>query len=58
MGVLKLKGLIDKKDQLKAKTQENCMFCWSPLLQKNFRDAVKDHCHTTGRYRAHATIAM
>ena len=53
-GVIKLKGLIDKKDQLKAKTQENCMFCESPLLQKNFRDAVKDHCHITVRYRGAA----
>ena len=53
-GVLKPKRLIDKKDQLKAKTQENCMFCGNPLLQKNFRDAVKDHCHITGRYRGAA----
>ena len=48
--LLTLKRLTDKKDQLEAKTQENCMFCGNPLLQKNFRDAVKDHCHITGKY--------
>ena len=53
-GVLRLKRLRDKKDQLEAKTQENSMFCGNPLLQKNFRDAVKDHCHITGRYRGAA----
>ena len=30
------------------------MFCGNPLLQKNFRDAVKDHCHITGRHRGGA----
>ena len=30
------------------------MFCGNSLLQKNFRDAVKDHCHITGRYRGAA----
>jgi len=35
---------------LEAKSQENCKYCGNPLLQKNFRDAVKDHCHITGRY--------
>ena len=53
-GILTLKRLTDKKDQLEAKSQENCKFCEKPLLQKNFRDAVKDHCHITGRYRGAA----
>ena len=54
-GILRLKRLTDKKDQLEAKkNQKNCMFCGNPLLQKNFRDAVKDHCHITGRYRGAA----
>ena len=44
-------------DQLEAKLQENCKFCGNPLLQKNFRNAVKDHCHITGRYRGAAHIA-
>ena len=60
MGVQRLKRLtlvFDEKDQMKAKSQENCKYqCGKPLLaseklQKNFRDAVKDHCHITGRYR-------
>ena len=55
-GILKLQKLKDqkKKDQLEAKQQKNCFFCDNPLLQKNFRDAVKDHCHITGRYRGAA----
>ena len=53
-GVLRLKRLTDKKDQLEAKKQKNCMFCGNPLLQKSFIDAVKDHCHITGRYRGAA----
>ena len=32
-----------------AKSQVNCYFCEKSLLEKNFRDAVKDHCHMTGR---------
>jgi len=35
---------------MKAKSQENCKYCGKTLPQKNFRDAVKDHCHITGRY--------
>ena len=40
----------DKIDQWIANNQEACLFCAEPLLLKNFRDAVKDHCHITGRY--------
>ena len=50
-GRLRLKRLTDEKDQLEAKSQENCKFCENPLIHKNFRDAVKDHCHITGKYR-------
>ena len=34
--------------------QENCFFCRRPLLVTNFRDAVKDHDHMTGKYRGAA----
>ena len=50
----RLKKLTDEKDQMKAKSQENWNYCGKPLLQKNFRDEVKDHCHITGRYRGAA----
>ena len=52
--VLRLKRLTDEKDQMKAKLQENCKLCGNPLLQKNFSDAVKDHCYITGKYRGAA----
>jgi len=44
----------DKIDKWIEKNQETCLFCAEPLLQKNYRDAVKDHCHITGRYRGAA----
>ena len=44
----------DKIDQWIANNQEACLFCAEPLLQKNYRDAVKDHCHITGAYRGAA----
>jgi len=53
-GVQRLKRLEDEKDQLEAKSQKNCKYCEKPLLQKNFRDAVKDHCRITGRFRGAA----
>ena len=48
--IIILKKVTAKKDQEQAKAQVNCYFCEKPLLQKNFRDAVKDHCHMTGAY--------
>ena len=53
-GILKLKKLTETKDQLGAKKQKNCIFCENPLLHKNLREAAKDHCHITGRYRGAA----
>ena len=44
----------EQKDKQKAKQQTNCYLCKKPLLQKNYRDAVKDHCHITGKYRGAA----
>ena len=50
-GEQRLKRLTDTKE---AESQENCKYCEKPLLQKNFRDAAKEHCHVTGRYRGAA----
>ena len=44
----------EQKDRQKAKQQTDCYLCKKPLLQKNYRDAVKDHCHLTGKYRGAA----
>ena len=44
----------EQKDKWKAKEKTNCYLCEKPLLQKNYRDAVKDHCHLTGNYRGAA----
>ena len=44
----------EQKDKRKAKQQTDCYLCKKPLLQKNYRDAVKDHCHITGKYRGAA----
>jgi len=44
----------DKIGEWVAKNQETCLFCAEPFMKKNFRDAVKDHCHITGRFRGAA----
>ena len=44
----------EQKDKRKAKQKTNCYLCQKPLLQKYYRDAVKDHCHLTGNYRGAA----
>ena len=44
----------DVWDRWIARNQEECLFCGEPLMRKNFRDAVRDHCHITGRYRGAA----
>ena len=31
-----------------------CIHCNEPLVRPQFRDAVKDHCHITGKYRGAA----
>ena len=36
----------------------NCMNCGEPLLRDKFGDAVKDHCHITGKYRALHTMSV
>ena len=40
-----------KIDKWIEKNQETCLFCAESLMKQNYRDAVKDHCHITGRYR-------
>ena len=44
----------EQKDKRKAKQKTNCYLCQKPLLQKYYRDAVRDHCHLTGNYRGAA----
>ena len=34
--------------------KNDCFYCSKPLLQDKFRDAVRDHCHITGRFRGAA----
>ena len=36
------------------KDDGNCIECKEPLKRSEFRDAVRDHCHITGRYRGAA----
>ena len=43
-----------KDDKQKAEKQTDCYTCKKPLLHKYYRDAVKDHCHLTGKYRGAA----
>ena len=44
-----------KKEALEENPDENnCMNCGEPLLRKKFRDAVRDHCHITGKFRGAA----
>ena len=50
---LEIRSLTDK-EKIVADEQTNCIFCGNSLLQKNYRDAVKDHCHITGKFRGAA----
>ena len=44
-----------KKEALEENPDENnCMNCGEPLLREKFRDAVRDHCHITGKFRGAA----
>ncbi|XP_078350774.1 uncharacterized protein LOC144635553 [Oculina patagonica] len=42
-----LKRLTEEEHKEAAEEQDDCLCCGQPLLQQNFRDAVKDHCHIT-----------
>ena len=44
-----------KKEALEENPDESsCMICGEPLLREKFRDAVRDHCHITGKFRGAA----
>ena len=44
-----------KEKALKENPDENsCYYCNEPLLREKFRDAAKDHCHITGKFRSAA----
>ena len=51
--MIKLKK-VGKNDKQIAEKLTNCYACKKPLLHKYYRDAVKDHCHLTGKYRGAA----
>ena len=44
----------EQKDKQEAKEKTDCYLCQKPLLEKYYIDAVKDHCHLTGKYRGAA----
>ena len=37
-----------------AKEQQDCLVCQESLIREQFVDAVRDHCHITGRFRGAA----
>ena len=43
-----------KPDDLEEEDDAICINCDEPLLRPQFRDAVRDHCHITGKYRGAA----
>jgi len=51
-----MRGFVGPRRERKPKGPENkaCIFCGKPLMVNNYRDAVKDHCHITGKYRGAA----
>ncbi|MFA8451418.1 MAG: endonuclease domain-containing protein, partial [Bacteroidales bacterium] len=49
-----LKRLTEEEHKEAAEEQDDCLCCGQPLLRQNFRDAVKDHCHITGKFRGAA----
>ena len=46
-GILRLKKLTNKKDQLEAQSQENCKFCEKPITSEKFQRRSKRPCIAT-----------
>ena len=42
------------KHKARSGCQDTCCICKEPLVKKNYRDCVRDHCHITGKYRGTA----
>ena len=42
------------KYKVRSVCQDTCCICKEPLMKKNYRDCVPDHCHITGKYRGAA----
>ncbi|KAL9982399.1 hypothetical protein ACROYT_G004435 [Oculina patagonica] len=49
-----LKKLTQNTHIVAAKNQKKCLKCHKPLIQPNYKDVVKDHCHITGKFRGAA----
>ena len=45
---------VDGLDIDAAKEQQDCLVCQESLIREQFVDAVRDHCHITGRFRGAA----
>ena len=43
-----------KQRPVDAGEENDCFYCSGPLLREQFRDAVRDHCHITGKFRGAA----
>ena len=43
-----------KKRPEDAGKDNDCLYCDRPLLRERYREAVKDHCHITGKFRGAA----
>jgi len=42
--------MMKRKPKPKGLNSETCGYCHEALQLNNYRDAVKDHCHITGKY--------
>ena len=42
------------KYKARSVCQDTCCICKKPLIKRDYRDCVRDHCHITGKYRGAA----